>query len=329
MSGFAYPILRILHTLPIWLEYSNELWNWIFDQAQYNDANRPSNLNYGRAAAEKAKKVFQIWHTVFGAERCRVKRVLGLQAGYNGLNEDILFHLPSDEWDMAAPTFYFGLDHTTSGNPVLDQGSTIQNIMQNATNAWNSFRPTVRQDYNTVHLLGKTVVTYEGGQHFVGNVFGQPYPYQQAMWDAQNSQKMCNFYGMMHDTIRRWGCRLAMHFTLASRQESVYGSWGALPDIDVQGPYNQTAKKYQALLDELPGSQCKDIITWSGQAGWLWSTHCNWDQARIPDASSTVVVRSRTPHYPQLNIPVMVKKVFLFQYAFLTILSGKTLTVRL
>jgi hypothetical protein len=311
----------------VYLEYSNELWNWIFEQAQYNDSHRPSNLNYGRAAAEKAKKVFRIWQNVFGSQRCRVKRVLGIQAGYNGLNEDILFHLPAHEWDLAAPTFYFGLDHTSTGNPVLSQGSTVQNVMQNAANTWNLFRPTVRQDYNAIHLLGKQVVAYEGGQHFVGNAFGQPYPYQQAMWDAQNSTEMYNFYGMMHDTIRRWGCRLATHFSLASRQESVYGSWGALPDIDVAGPYSQTARKYQALLDELPAVQCKDYLTWSGEVNQQWSDPCNWDKARIPNAASTVIVRNGTPYSPQLDIQALVKMVIMYQNAILTILTGKTLTV--
>jgi hypothetical protein len=42
---------------------------------------------------------------------------------------------------------------------------------------------------------------------------------------------------------------MATNFSLASPQESIYGSWGVLNDIDIQPPYMQTAPKYQALLD--------------------------------------------------------------------------------
>ncbi|MCS6928309.1 MAG: PKD domain-containing protein [Saprospiraceae bacterium] len=233
----------------IYLEYSNEVWNWIFDQAHYNEQTRPANLNYGRAIAEKAGRVFRIWHQVFGPQKHRVKRVLGLQAGYNYLNEEILAQLSQSEWDYGSPASYIGLDHTSNGKPVLHAGSTIDDILTNARNHWAEFRPVVRQDYWNVQLFGKEVLNYEGGQHFVGNVFGIPYPYQQAMWAAQYSPGIYALYNDMLDTIRAWGSRLFGNFTLASPQESVYGSWGVLNDIDIQPPYMQTAPKYQALLD--------------------------------------------------------------------------------
>ena len=231
--------------LNIYLEYSNEVWNWIFPQAHYNDDNRPGNLNYGRAMAEKAGKTFTIWHDVFGDQACRVKRVLGIQAGFNYLNEQILSQLPQHAWDYGSPTHYFGLDHSTTGNPRLDllgSNATPTDILANALNAWNGFRPLVKQDYRNIQVFGKEVITYEGGQHFVGNSFGIPYPYQQAMWDAQNDQGMYNLYDRMHDSIRMWGCQLATNFSLASVQESVYGSWGVLSDIEIQPPYTITAK---------------------------------------------------------------------------------------
>lgn len=245
-------------TLTIWLEYSNEVWNWIFDQAHYNDQNRPANLNYGRAMAEKAGRVFRIWHEVFGPQhKHRVKRVLGLQAGFNYLNEHILAQLDPNEWDYGSPTSYIGLDHSDRGNPVLHAGSTPDDIIANARHAWAEFRPVVRQDYFNVQLFGKEVVNYEGGQHFVGNVFGVPYPYQQAMWDAQYSLGIYHLYNDMLDTIRAWGSRMFGNFSLASQQESVYGSWGVLNHIDIAPPYLQTAPKYQALLDNI----CPDTPT--------------------------------------------------------------------
>ena len=152
--------------LNIYLEYSNEVWNWMFGQAQHNNDNRPLNLNYGRAMAQKADRVFKIWHNVFGNQKIRVKRVLGLQLGFSYLNEQILSQLKQTDWDYASPTWYFGLDHGASGNPVLNAGSTAVNVLTNARNAWINFKPTIRQDYRNIKLFGKEIINYEGGQHF-------------------------------------------------------------------------------------------------------------------------------------------------------------------
>ena len=235
--------------LTIYLEYSNEVWNWIFEQAHYNDQNRPGNLNYGRAYAEKAARVFRIWHEEFGDQKDRVKRVLGIQGGFNYLNEEILSQLDPNDWDYGSPTHYVGLTHGDDGVPVLHAGSSPEEVMENARNTFADFIPYIRQDYRNIQVYGKEVVTYEGGQHFVGNVFGIPYDYQQAMWDAQYHPEIYDLYIDLHDSIRHWGCRMATNFSLASPQESIYGSWGVLNDIDIQPPYMQTAPKYQALLD--------------------------------------------------------------------------------
>ena len=238
--------------LTIYLEYSNEVWNWIFPQANYNADNSPSNLNYGRAYAEKAKNVFDIWHTVFGNDKQRVKRVLGLQVTYNYLNEHILSQLKQSDWDYGSPTHYFGLDHSSTATPVLNASSTVTDIINNSRNTWYAYKESFKRDYNQVKLFGKTVITYEGGQHFVGNSFGIPYDYQQAMWDAQYTPQIYDLYNEVLDTIRNWGCTKATNFSLATPQESVYGSWGVLNDIDIQPPYLTTAPKYQAVIDNMP-----------------------------------------------------------------------------
>jgi hypothetical protein len=233
--------------LNVYLEYSNEVWNWMFLQAQYNDQNKPSNLTYGEAYSEKAKHVFQIWHQVFDYRKNKVKRVLGLQGGYNGLNELILSQIKQDEWDYASPTFYYGLDHGNTGNPVLNASSTAIDVLQNSQNAFFDFAPAIHQDYRNAHLFGKPVINYEGGQHFTN--FTQP-SYLQAMYDAQVLPEMYDLYNLVLDSIHLWGSKMAMAFTLSGAKESIYGSWGHLEDID-QDITAQPAPKYQALLDKM------------------------------------------------------------------------------
>lgn len=233
--------------LTIYLEYSNEVWNWIFTQTHYNNNNRPLNLSYGRAYAEKAMRVFRIWTTVFGGQKNRFKRVLGLQGGYNSLNETILAQIPQNEWDMASPSHYFGLDHGSTGNPVLTASSTAEDVNTNARNAYfGSWLPTLKQDYRNVRVLGKKIVTYEGGQHYTNF---QNVPYLQAMYAAQYLPSIRTLYNDMLDTIRTMGNQLAMAFTLSGLQESIYGSWGHLPNMYMSPPYTTTAPKYQVILD--------------------------------------------------------------------------------
>lgn len=314
----------------IYLEYSNEVWNWIFGQAHYNIQNNPFGLNYGRAMALKAKKTFDIWHQVFSDEKCRVKRVLGIQGGFNWLSEQIIAQLSQDDWDYGSPTHYFGLDHEATGNPRLDilgSSATVGDIMANAQNNFNIFKETVKQDYRNIQILGKDVITYEGGQHFVGNVFGQPYDYQQAMWDAQKSMQMYDMYKNLHDTIRSWGCKLATNFSLAGAQESVYGSWGVMETIDIQPPYMNTAPKYQALLDSKPGSDCAKTIVWTGNKSNQWSDRCNWSNSRLPDEMSRVLIKTGYTYAPEVDITTTIGSIRIEAGANLTILGGNQLNV--
>ena len=239
--------------------------------------------------------------------------------------------IPQDGWDFGSPTHYFGLDHESSGNPRLDllgSSATVQDVMTNALNAWNGFRPSVKQDYRNVKVYGKKIVTYEGGQHFVGNVFGIPYAYQQAMWNAQNSDEMYNLYDRMHDSIRVWGCQLATNFSLASIQESVYGSWGVLRDIETPPPYHISAKKYQAVLDNAPSSICENNIVWNGSASSLWSNPCNWDKTRIPQPQDQVLISAPTMHPVHANINSTVKSILLATNATLQIYTGVTILIK-
>ncbi|MFM2393322.1 MAG: hypothetical protein RLZZ546_1304, partial [Bacteroidota bacterium] len=252
----------------------------------------------------------------------------GLQASFNFLNEQIVAQLPQDKWDYASPTHYFGLDHGSSGNPVLNSASTVQDVMNNALNAWLIFKESVKQDYDNTKLFGKKVITYEGGQHFVGNSFGIPYPYQQAMWDAQNSPLMYDLYNRVLDSIRSWGCEMSCNFSLATRQESVYGSWGVLPDIDVLPPYTATARKYQALLDNMPSNICRESNFWLGNKNQYWSNPCNWSQTRIPIQSDRVIVPNNTQYSLHADINATVKSIQLHLNAILQILTGIRLEIK-
>lgn len=103
------------------VEYSNEMWNWQFDQAAWADKQCRARWNatdcwvqyYGLRAAEVA----DIWAEVFGqAGKDRLARVIATQTGWMGLEDQILNAplvvaegrtRPADSFDAYAVTGYF------------------------------------------------------------------------------------------------------------------------------------------------------------------------------------------------------------------------------
>lgn len=103
------------------VEYSNEMWNWQFNQAAWADEQCRARWDasdcwvqfYGLRAAEVA----DIWAEVFGAEtKDRLTRVIATQTGWMGLEAQILDaplavaegrRPPADSFDAYAVTGYF------------------------------------------------------------------------------------------------------------------------------------------------------------------------------------------------------------------------------
>ncbi|UWQ78530.1 hypothetical protein K3725_14605 [Leisingera sp. S132] len=114
---------RLNTALRAYVEYSNEVWNWQFQQAAWADAQARARWGgeglwmqfYGGRAAEVA----QIWTAVFGDGSARLVRVISSQTGWLGLEEQVLTaplwqaensgrRAPAAYFDAYAVTGYFG-----------------------------------------------------------------------------------------------------------------------------------------------------------------------------------------------------------------------------
>ena len=104
---------RLDEDLRAYAEYSNEVWNWQFQQAAWADAQAQARWGsdglwmqfYGGRAAEVA----QIWTEVFGADSERLVRVISSQTGWLGLEEQVLTAplWKAERADRMAPAAYF------------------------------------------------------------------------------------------------------------------------------------------------------------------------------------------------------------------------------
>jgi hypothetical protein len=103
------------------IEYSNEVWNWQFDQARWADeqcrARWQAQDCWVQFYALRAAEVAQIWADVFGDQaKERLVRVIATQTGWLGLEDQILSaplvtaegrSAASDSFDAYAVTGYF------------------------------------------------------------------------------------------------------------------------------------------------------------------------------------------------------------------------------
>lgn len=245
--------------ITVYIEYSNEVWNWIFPQAHWVNDNGPQNISYPRRYVERSLHAFDIWMEVWGNQSPRLQRVLGTQNGYDWITEEILAHADPERYDFISPSWYVGLNHGESGVPnlqALGAAATPEDVLENANNTFLNFYPHWEMVYRTAKLYNKKVANYEGGQHFTD--FTIP-PYIQSMYDAQVHPGMYTLYNRMLDSLRRLGSELPLAFVLTGPWQSQYGSWGHIFDDDDAAPWNDRPK-FQVLIDQM--AQC--VVNTSG-----------------------------------------------------------------
>lgn len=128
---------RLRPELVAHVEFSNEVWNFIFAQARW--AQDQGARLWGEQGdgwmqfyGLRAAQVMDIWSSVYGAEaEARLRRVVSVQTGWPGLEESILYgdkatealgRPPVGSFDAYAVTGYFGyeLGESQTLEPALD-----------------------------------------------------------------------------------------------------------------------------------------------------------------------------------------------------------------
>ncbi|MEN9611753.1 MAG: hypothetical protein RLZZ628_2567 [Bacteroidota bacterium] len=240
--------------LNVYLEYSNEVWNWQFGQAGWVSDNGNQSISYPRRYVERALNVFRIWQEEWAGQKQRIRRVLGTQTGYPFISEEILAHAKG-ELDYFSPAFYFGYSGNSCVNALrtLGANATPTDVMDCTRQSMRTFFPNIRQTYRLAQLHGKPIAHYEGGQHMTSNPTIEPF--QEALYQAQIDPQIKTLYQEMIDSLRRYGGTThAVAYTLTGQRASRYGSWGHLESSD-QNLATQPAPKYQVLLDNFRSVQ--------------------------------------------------------------------------
>jgi hypothetical protein len=253
--------------LKIHLEYSNELWNWIFWQAHYGVDSLDQNLNWPERLAPRIGNVLNIWENVFGNEaEDRLVGVLATQHAWFDIGNRIYQQLEVEGFDhlidAISPAAYMGVDHATL-TPLGSSVTAADIILNGQEFTFDTAEYHMQGWYAHAQLAadkGKKLIFYEGGQHFTPDPWGTVQPYNQAMMEAQSDPLMYDLYQQLFDTLSVLSEfeSLLMHYSFISPlwedpNQGAYGNFGSLASQFYQDEPYTDAPKYRALRDHING----------------------------------------------------------------------------
>jgi hypothetical protein len=263
MRNFAtYVRDNLKPNLRAYVEFSNEVWNWIFPQTVYSrdqgkkiwGVNNPMEW-YGVRSAQMG----QIWKQVYGKQQNRLIVVFSTQSVWQGIEINGLMPgawikqgnpPPHKFFDAYAIAPYFGfnvsgeqstkflnsLDRTNRFSGVKDpgNGATIRDIIA-------SVRKNILYHKSIAAKYGMPLLAYEGGQHFLAVAGAENNPEMGKFWvEFNRSPEMGQLYQEYLEMWRAAGAATFVHYSSVGRA-SKWGSWGALEYLGQPGSvkYNQ------------------------------------------------------------------------------------------
>jgi len=239
----------------LYVEYSNEIWNWIFGQTQWLNKYgcEQTGTDWPEGIVPYIQNALDQWSSSYANELDRITRVVGVQTGWLDVSERICFNMTANSFDAITPTFYFGF--TDMGESALDNlgaSATAADVALHAR-AGMSDNFSAMQDMQTIaNTLNLPMAFYEGGQHLTPTPFGVMPSYAQALLDVQTDPDMYNMYTEWIDSVRTLNTTneplLLCHFIFAGKPSAQYGSWGLL-ELTGQDTSTMPAPKYQAFIE--------------------------------------------------------------------------------
>ena len=273
---------KLSPNLRVYVEFSNEVWNWNFSQTHY--ALEQGQARWGKDKGDafrqwygmRSAQMCDLWKTAFSNDEDRVVCVMGTQTNVQGIETKVL-DCPYWVAEGNKPCYQHGIDaYAITGyfSGALGQPENISTVESwfkdqdgGIKKAFEQLRKggllpddrdSLMENYKKFVDHAKIakernlqLVAYEGGQHIVGRK------------KAVNDEKLTNFfieinrhpqmYDIYTQLLEDWkkaGGTLFMHFVDIG-SPSKWGSWGALEYQSQDG-----SPKYNALMDFINNHSC-------------------------------------------------------------------------
>lgn len=267
---------RLDPRLRVYVEFSNEIWNWQFQQAGWMLRSKlagdlcaaagrnvwegtPEFIADGSVASGGGKdhperigalfrRCFAIWERVFdGDDRRRLVRVAAVQAGwFDTAQRTLRWCLEHGGCDALSPAGYFGPDDAVYERwAAAGAALTADQVVDDMAAVIEASAEDIAAYGRLARDSGVALINYEAGQHIQPK--GQAeLPYNPALGAAQSHPRMYDLYLRNIALWREAGCSLFGAFSSVGRQGTRWGSWGHLARYDQ--PLAE-APKMRALLD--------------------------------------------------------------------------------
>lgn len=280
MAEFAKMVKAKLDpSLKVYFEYSNEVWNWQFQQAgwmlqskvaaeglepsvAWKDGIVPDEfpLDDGTVAKDGGsghpermgvlnRRFFSELENVYtGEDRARMVRVIGVQHGWpDTAKRTVKYVMEHGGADAVSPAGYFGpntaiYERWAAAGADLTADEVIADMneaLETDSAPWTRAIAAIADEYDLRYIV------YEGGQHIQPK--GQEEtPYMPALEAAQRHPGMYDVYLKNLALHQEIGCDLFAAFSSIGKQGSRYGSWG---HSESYGQPLSEAPKLRALVD--------------------------------------------------------------------------------
>ncbi|MFT4539659.1 MAG: hypothetical protein ACI841_002754 [Planctomycetota bacterium] len=238
----------------VYLEYSNEVWNSMFDQSRWAQkrglelelAKDPFQAQL-RFYSQRSVEVFSIWSEVFSDEPARLMRVLAGPAVNSWAGRQLLDW--NDAWihaDAYSIAPYFGHSQGRPQTADAVAGLTPDELLNRLEQEMHKSLHAVVEHALLARERGLEMIAYEGGQHMVGQ---GPAVDNEALTklfqDSNRHERMGALYRRSLDLWRQNGGGLYFAWNAVGRW-SKWGSWGSMEYMDQTAG---EAPKYEALRD--------------------------------------------------------------------------------
>ncbi len=234
---------RLDPQLKVYVEYSNEVWNGMFEQSHWAGqegirlgfAEKPWEAAW-RYTAYRSVQIFKIWEEVFGG-RERLIRVLATQAANPYVSERVCeFQEAYRHADVLAIAPYIPFNVPAHGDAIHADtvaGWSVDQLMGHIEGqclpqavSW------IHQQKEVADKYSLRLIAYEGGQHLVGVAGGEnSEPLTALLQQANRHPRMGRIYERYFQAWEENGGGLFCYFASVSRW-SKWGSWGILEFAD-------------------------------------------------------------------------------------------------
>lgn len=241
----------------VFVEYSNEVWNyafgfeanaWIGEQQEL-----PENegLSFVQVWAQEARRDFGIWSEVFAGQEDRLTRVAAGQQNNVWLTGQLLANM-NGEFDAVSSTSYAGLEgeHLEWVNESTTEEEIIDYVIETSV-PWSletqAAHVALAEQYSDE--LGRDIqfVTYEGGSHL--SAFG--YDHTDLVQSATEHPRFREVYEHLLNGMEQLGIDMHTQYVFTSTgQPSPWGEFGVLHEMDQP---LEDSHEYNALVDFIAG----------------------------------------------------------------------------